>query len=133
MADEVRKLVERTSGATGEIVALVTTMQEGIRGTREQMGAACAQVAQAVAETSDTQKEVGVAAHDLRELATAELDGGALLPLSGSAPGSRPALASAVTAGKGLGTICRICAVFEISAHHARHRRNLPPRGPGYH
>ncbi len=122
VADEVRKLAERTSVSTGEIVKLVTTIQEGTRGTREQMGAACAQVAQgkrhvleagetmagiqdaiartlrnvesislalgeqrsastavasrieqvaqAVAETSATQKEVGVAAHDLRDLAT---------------------------------------------------------------
>ncbi|BAL24837.1 methyl-accepting chemotaxis protein [Azoarcus sp. KH32C] len=122
VADEVRKLAERTSVSTGEIVKLVTTIQDGTRGTREQMGAACAQVAQgkrhileagetmavirdaiartlhnvesislalgeqrnassevaarieqvaqSVAETASTQKEVGVAAQDLRDLAT---------------------------------------------------------------
>ena len=44
VADEVRKLAERTATSTNEIVSLVTDIQTGTRETESQMQAACTQV-----------------------------------------------------------------------------------------
>ncbi|MDP2830191.1 MAG: methyl-accepting chemotaxis protein [Sulfuricellaceae bacterium] len=62
VADEVRKLAERTSGATNDISVLVTTIQAGIKQTVDGMERTVAKVN----EVAESAKDAGVAIDEIK-------------------------------------------------------------------